>query len=524
MGRHEIAELLGELLQAIHSVIKALENRDNIFVFSEQQRAISALIKSHESLVSVCESKLLHYKTRIKLLNIVDQTMGMVALCRLFRPTLPDPFDPQRLYSELLTMCSNTARILEPVLEYYSRERGAGSGFSDTQRQIGQSTPSVEAPVYDAGVHSDRLQWLNYLQVLEKNDLIDLAQHADLAMLGDYAHRERIGPTEVPIHFGTTRSLNGSLKDNKPELRFLNGRGSGELILGRAVISIPPGHRIGTLEQPLTIWNFRLKPNPDKHVVLRSADALSEAGWISGIREELAALPQRTAFVFIHGFNVTFSQAIMRSGQIARDIGYEGLITAFSWGSEGSVEGYPADEDTVQLAAPKLVEFLRKLRIDAGVQEFHIVAHSMGCRALLAALKETSWWGTAETPVAEAVFAAPDVDATQYRHSIAAVPSHARRYTLYGSERDWAIAVSRSIRKNHPRAGDGGKNILVINGVETVDATGVGEHLFGLGHSYIADKRSILSDLWAVLRGLPMPRFGLKERQHHVGKYWAILP
>jgi esterase/lipase superfamily enzyme len=105
-----------------------------------------------------------------------------------------------------------------------------------------------------------------------------------------------------------------------------------------------------------------------------------------------------------------------------------------------------------------------------------------------------------------------------------AVRSGARRYTLYGSERDWAIAVSRSVRKNHPRAGDGGENILVVSGVETVDATEVGEHLFGLGHSYIANKRSILGDLWAVLRGRPVPRFGLQERRHQTGKYWMLMP
>jgi esterase/lipase superfamily enzyme len=188
------------------------------------------------------------------------------------------------------------------------------------------------------------------------------------------------------------------------------------------------------------------------------------------------------------------------------------------------VDGYPADEDTVQLAVPKLVEFLSSLRTKAEVTEFHIVGHSMGCRALLGALRDTSWWNTVESPVAEAVFAAPDVDATVFRETISAMKNGARRYTLYGSERDWALAVSRSIRKNHPRAGDGGARVLVVQGVETVDATAAGEHLFGLGHSYVADKRTILGDLWAVLRGHPVPRFGLEARSHMLGKYWALLP
>jgi len=60
--------------------------------------------------------------------------------------------------------------------------------------------------------------------------------------------------------------------------------------------------------------------------------------------------------------------------------------------------------------------------------------------------------------------------------------------------------------------------------VETVDVTSVGENLFGFGHSYIANKRTILGDLWAVLRGTQMTRFGLQERQHQAGKYWALVP
>lgn len=235
-------------------------------------------------------------------------------------------------------------------------------------------------------------------------------------------------------------------------------------------------------------------------------------------------LAQRTAFVFIHGLNVTYSEAMLCAGQIARDIEYGGLVTAFSWGSEGSVLDYLSDGDTVQLAIPKLVEFLAKLRVDAGVETFHLVAHSMGCRALLGALQESSWWNAPKTPVAEAVFAAPDVDATQYRQSLAAMPRNAGRYTLYASARDWAIVLSRSIRNNYSRAGDGGANILVMNGVETVDATDAGEYLFSLGHSYIADKRKILLDLLNVLRGKQMTRSGLEERPHKMGKYWVLVP
>lgn len=557
----EIAAHLRELLILIRNMVGAVEDGCDEFLVPDQQKAARALIALHERLAAACKASPLHYKTRIKLLRVVDQATGLVALCYLLeQATLPAYFDPKRLRVEIVTMCHSVSEALEPVVDYYSREqwhayeefsrdlvpmiakfsetnvnfsaglsthiKGGNDARDDTTfRKFSKIYPSPSKETfYKPDVFGPLAGWIKNPEEFATNSSIEKsAKHALAMNLGNHAQNVKIGPTEVPVYFGTTRSPSGNSKD-KPAARFLNGRGSGELILGRAVISIPPGHRIGKLEQPLSIWKLRLKPNPEKHIVLRSVETMEVEDWVFAVHREWTVLPQRTAFVFIHGFNVTFSDAMMRAGQIARDIEYEGLVTAFSWGSEGTIGGYQADADTVELAVPQLVEFLKMCSTDAGVEAFHIVAHSMGCRALLSALKNSNWWSTLKTPVAEAVFAAPDVDATQYQRSMMTMLNNAGRYTLYGSERDWAIAVSRSIRKNHPRAGDGGKNILVMNGVETVDATKVGEQLFGLGHSYIADKRSILGDLWAVLHGLPMPRFGLKERKNQVGKYWALVP
>jgi esterase/lipase superfamily enzyme len=527
MERREIAKQLRVLLDSIRDMEDAAKEASDGLKTLDQQKSALTLIAVHKRVTASCYDETLHYKTRIKLLRVLDQATGLVEVCRLLdQSLLPDFIDPQRLHVELIAMCRRVTQALEPVVDYYAHVEPYGSsGSSRAKRYMNQKeiSPS-ERTSYVTDKSITRVQWSKNIDNLLTAPDAGMTAKSPSAMAFDkHSPHSKIGSTEVPVYFGTTRSPSSNPKE-KPEAQFLNGRGSGELTLGRAFISIPAGHRVGKLEQPLSIWQLRLKPNLKKHVVLRTVDLMTQENWVAVVRTELENLPNRMAFVYIHGFNVSFCQAMMRAGQIARDIGYEGLVTAFSWGSESSLDGYPTDEDAVQLAAPKLVEFLATLHIDAGVDAFHIVAHSMGCRALLSALQETSWWSSSKTPVAEAVFAAPDVDATQYRQNMSAIPHNAGRYTLYGSARDWAIAMSRSIRKNHPRAGDGGNNILVMNGVETVDATEAGEDLFGLGHSYFADKRSILVDLWSVLRGLPMPRFGLEQRLHKAGTYWALLP
>ncbi len=102
----------------------------------------------------------------------------------------------------------------------------------------------------------------------------------------------------------------------------------------------------------------------------------------------------------------------------------------------------------------------------------------------------------------------------------------ARRYTLYGSENDFALQKSKTLRRGHPRAGDGGSNVVVVNGVETIDASMVGRDLLGLGHSYFSSKKTLLSDISYVIKEAlpPWRRDGLEEIKVGELRYWVFQP
>lgn len=122
--------------------------------------------------------------------------------------------------------------------------------------------------------------------------------------------------------------------------------------------------------------------------------------------------------------------------------------------------------------------------------------------------------------------AAADIDADEFKAAVSEIKGKATRYTLYGSAADKALALSKTLRSDYPRAGDGGKNIVVIDGVESVDATSVGEDLFGLGHSYFSSKRPVLSDIHYVIKESlpPWRREGLKKVGVAPAGYWEFLP
>ena len=64
-----------------------------------------------------------------------------------------------------------------------------------------------------------------------------------------------------------------------------------------------------------------------------------------------------------------------------------------------------------------------------------------------------------------------------------------------------------------------------MSGVETIDASEVDTASLGLFHQYYADNRTILSDLFQLLRGVRAEeRFGLEPRSYQGKRYWAFKP
>jgi hypothetical protein len=65
---------------------------------------------------------------------------------------------------------------------------------------------------------------------------------------------------------------------------------------------------------------------------------------------------------------------------------------------------------------------------------------------------------------------------------------------------------------------------MIIPGIETIDASSVDTGF--LGHSYYAETRSVLSDIFYLLRNNQRAdeRFGLRSAHTPSGKYWVFRP
>jgi esterase/lipase superfamily enzyme len=298
-----------------------------------------------------------------------------------------------------------------------------------------------------------------------------------------------------------------------------------DLSYGYTDVSIPRDHRMGELEGP-SIWRLELRDNPEKHVVILRTQTESAAEFYQQVSARLGESSGRQVLVFVHGFNQTFEEASRRTAQLAYDLAFDGPTIAFSWPSQGRVFDYLKDQRNADLSAEPLERFLVQLKGSSKQITIHLVAHSMGNRVLARALErlgESAQVARAK-PLREVAMMAPDLDADLFRQASARIAASAERVTLYASSQDSALQAARGLA-GYPRAGDGGQNVVVVPGIETVDASSVQTGLLGLGHSYYADNSTILSDLFGLIRGRrPEDRFGLEPVTVAAGRYWRFRP
>jgi esterase/lipase superfamily enzyme len=302
-------------------------------------------------------------------------------------------------------------------------------------------------------------------------------------------------------------------KTQYKELRSLLGR----LHYGECEISIPKGHRTGRLETP-SILRLEFDPDPKKHIVPAETRSLEERAFLQEIASSISKSTARDAFVFVHGYNVSFEDAARRTGQIAFDLDFVGAPIFYSWPSNGKAADYLKDETNIAWSAPHFERFLALLSKHSGAARIHIIAHSMGNRVVCDALKALSHQPNVGLRFNHLVLAAPDIDADTFQELAATLQKLSGRITLYESSQDKAIRASKKIH-GYPRAGE---PLLVIPGLDTIDASAIDTDF--LGHSYFSDNWPLLSDIHSILLRdePPSRRFGLVGRRHKNGIYYAF--
>jgi esterase/lipase superfamily enzyme len=304
-----------------------------------------------------------------------------------------------------------------------------------------------------------------------------------------------------------------------PKKRFGNNWADNEHIsYGACDVQLPNERKVGALPRP-SIFRLQFREDPNKHIVLKSCEDLDATHFYREVSER-----GHSVLFFVHGYCVTFAEAIYRTAQIVEDIGFDGAPICYSWPSKGSFLGYTADEDSILWTRPHLYSVLRQTMKLQRVQTINIIAHSMGNRAVIecmdALVQEFS--GTRKVnQVNQVVFAAPDVNAGIFRQYLGKIKGAARRLTLYASSNDKPLKWSQWFR-SWDRAGQGGEKLIVHPILDSIDASAVPCGV--LDHSYYGSTFTVLGDIHELFSyNSGPPRFATKgPKNDGNGDYWEI--
>lgn len=344
---------------------------------------------------------------------------------------------------------------------------------------------------------------------------------------------------EVAIYYGTTREI-GPERQREGIAMASYGPGphaESKMSLGRAVVTVPTeGRQPGQINRPqLSVLSFgREDEDPSRHFTIYRVNEMTEAEFkgaaLFGKKAEGGRFKDH-AFVFVHGYNVSFDDAVFRGAQLAFDMDFDGLPFIFSWPSRSNAAGYILDKDRAFEARHALAKYIEIIRQIMGnnAKNIHFIGHSMGSLPLMEALSGFDAVARSGPVFGQVIFAASDVVPESFRGAITRIAKATSGTTLYASNNDWALTISKAFRLGVPPVGfvPSGGTPFVAPGIDSVDVSALDTSFWARNHSTYGDRKPLIDDMVTLfgerVRRPPDQRdqnFRVETLPRNTGTFW----
>jgi esterase/lipase superfamily enzyme len=287
---------------------------------------------------------------------------------------------------------------------------------------------------------------------------------------------------------------------------FYGAERSPELGMSSVVVHIPPTHVRGNLEFPK-----QLPPDPDtEFAIVEPAVYANETAFIAGINRELAKLPpeRRDILVFVHGYNTTASEALLRLGQFVEDTSYHGVPVLFTWASAGKATKYVYDLNSALVARPQFGQFTALLA-RTNAKGFDVFAHSMGGFLTVEGVLALDLQGkfNERGRLKTLVLASPDIDIDLFESQLSQMDIDKNKIFVLVSSDDGALRLSRFLSGGVDRLGAADAERVAALGVNVVDLSQIDDETSG-SHSKFASSPEVVQLIGVGLNANPGALYG----------------
>jgi esterase/lipase superfamily enzyme len=209
------------------------------------------------------------------------------------------------------------------------------------------------------------------------------------------------------------------------------------------------------------------------------------------------AAAHRQVIVYFHGYYEDFERSCRRAAVFQDRLGMDAGFLLFSWPANSTPFTYSDDVRDLEASIPAFLDLLDDLGERVGRGNVSIVAHSLGSRGMVRALRQRP--GSRE-PFRDLVLIAADMDRARFLEALPAVRAQVDRLTILVSGRDLALRLSEAVNQA-PRLGQALE--APIEGVSVLDVTAIADtHLSG--HIYHLRNPRIVELIRGVLLHEPV--------------------
>ena len=304
------------------------------------------------------------------------------------------------------------------------------------------------------------------------------------------------GAVDHTLLVATTRE-----RDDRPGTLF-NGDRANATDYAEITVSIPPNHKQGEIE-----WATTPPGDPNVDFVVRDEKYLDgDRAFVQALNAQLALRPpgSRNVFLFIHGFNTMFAEALYRGAQLAHDSKAPGVPVLFTWASRGKATAYVYDLNSATAARDGLEHTLRLL-LRSNAEKVNVLAHSMGNWVTVEAFRQIRISGDLPpaNKIGTIVLAAPDIDIDVFKSQLRRFGKPQKPFYVVLSQDDRALFLSRTIAGGVTRVGDSADTSeLAALGATVIDLTDV-KGADATNHDKFVQLASVAPELRGILaRGI----------------------
>jgi esterase/lipase superfamily enzyme len=282
-----------------------------------------------------------------------------------------------------------------------------------------------------------------------------------------------------------------SSRDFDPALGTYGTKRAETVTFSRFEISIPPVREVGEIAWP------KKDQTPDPETEFFTTSAVSFPG-PTEFRADLAATlrqkpaGQRSATVFVHGFNNTFAEGLYRLAQLATDLDVPDSVIHYSWPSGAQPLGYMYDRDSVLFARDGFEKMLNEV-IAASPDDLVLACHSMGCQLMMDALRQMDIRnpGRVSREVDSVIMLSPDIDVTVFRSQALAISELPDPFFIFSSQKDKALRLASLLTGQPDRLG----NLTNLEQVSDLKVTVLDTTNFstGSGHLNVGESPALIA-------------------------------